>query len=52
VPSVWSSEPYDTEDDARRAGMAESIDRTQRNGGLGQAERAELDWLRKALQGW
>ncbi|WP_020474463.1 hypothetical protein [Zavarzinella formosa] len=51
APSVWLAEPFESEDEARRAGIAELIERTERKGGLSHGERAEMEGLRKALRG-
>ncbi|WP_020474624.1 hypothetical protein [Zavarzinella formosa] len=50
APSVWSAEPYDTEADARRAGIRELLDRTAEKKGHSEAEKVELSVIRAKLR--
>ncbi|WP_020476181.1 hypothetical protein [Zavarzinella formosa] len=50
APSVWLAEPFETEDEARRAGIRELLERTANKVGHSAAEKAELSVIRAKLR--
>ncbi|WP_020473627.1 hypothetical protein [Zavarzinella formosa] len=50
APSVWSAKPYETEDEARRAGIRELLDRTSEKKGHSEAEKVDLSVIRAKLR--